>query len=115
MFDPRADVYALKNFTAGGRRFKPGDKVDWRTMSVSERRVRQMAEMRLVSNTRAAPAAPAAPAVDPLAAAMAASTDELDAIDSMVELRAIAEAEGAAIKVSKADQRQAIRDKRAEA
>jgi uncharacterized protein YjhX (UPF0386 family) len=39
--------------------------------------------------------------------------DDLDAIDDMKELRAIADAEGAPYKVSKKDQRQAIRDNRA--
>jgi hypothetical protein len=40
--------------------------------------------------------------------------DDLDAIDDMKELRLIADAEGAPYKVSKTDQRQAIRDNRKE-
>lgn len=131
-FDPALDVFARKYFTANGHRFQPGDKFDWRKMSVSQRRVMQMFESGKIANT---PSAKKKVSTEPKYTPKAikeeytlerkdtalesldyydSSVDDLDAIEDMKELRAIADEIGAGYKVSKVDQRQAIRDKRTE-
>jgi len=48
IFDPQKPLVAVRSFTSGGHRFKPGNAFPWKRLSVSQRRVRQMFELRLV-------------------------------------------------------------------
>jgi hypothetical protein len=117
-FNPSMSVYCRRPFIANGRRYSPNDIFDWRKMSVSMRKVSTMFGSGLLCHQDKAPAP--SPAVEPVAVAapvvepVVAPVDDLDAIDDMKELRLIADAEGAPYKVSKTDQRQAIRDNRKE-
>jgi len=138
-FDPSRPVVARKYFTANGRKYAPGAPLDWRSASISQRRVAQMFDAgKLIHNDKmAVETAPKEPEVvvedkitperikpeitperidNPLESLdyYTTETDDLDAIDDMKKLREIADSIGAPYKVSKADQRQAIRDKRAE-
>ena len=104
-FDPARPVFARKYFMANGRRYAPGAPLDWRSASISQRRVAQMFDAgKLIHNDK--------PEVT--VESLDYYTDDLDAIDDMKELRRIADSEGAPYKVSKADQRQAIREHRKE-
>jgi len=119
-FDPARPVFARKYFTANGRKYAPGTPLDWRSASISQRRVAQMFDAgKLIHNDKMDVIervnAPEVTVEDnPLESLdyYDAETDDLDAIDDMKELRRIADSEGAPYKVSKADQRQAIRDHR---
>jgi len=122
-FDPAQPVFARKYFIANGHKYMPGDMLDWRKASISQRRVMQMFDAgKLTHNdnmaVETAPKEPVEVIVEdnPLESLDYYDTeaDDLDAIDDMKELRAIADEIGAGYKVSKVDQRQAIRDKRAE-
>ena len=107
-FDTTKPTFARRAFTANGHKFAPGKAFDWKSMSLSQRKAKTLFDSGHIGHQESAPISVAvAPAPIALEAA-----DELDLIDDMKELRAIAYAEGAAIKVSKADQRQAIRDNR---
>ena len=131
-FDPARPVFARKYFTANGRKYAPGTPLDWRSASISQRRVAQMFDAgKLIHNDKMdviervnAPEVTVEDKYSPDAIneeynpeaipteAWEYWSDELDAIDDMKELRRIADSEGAPYKVSKADQRQAIRDHR---
>ena len=119
-FDPARPVFARKYFTANGRKYVPGTPLDWRSASISQRRVAQMFDAgKLIHNDKMDVIervnAPEVTVEDnPLESLdyYDAETDDLDAIDDMKELRRIADSEGAPYKGSKADQRQAIRDHR---
>jgi hypothetical protein len=117
-FDPTRPTYARRKFIANGRRYAAGDLFDWRQVALSIRKAKQMFDSGHLGHQDKAPAS--APVVEPVAVAApvvepaVAPVDDLDAIDDMKELRLIADAEGAPYKVSKADQRQAIRDNRKE-
>ena len=118
-FDPAQPVFARKYFTANGRKYAPGAPLDWRSASISQRRVAQMFDAgKLIHNDKMDVIervnAPEVTVEDnPLESLdYYDAGDELDAIDDMKELRRIADSEGAPYKVSKADQRQAIRDHR---
>lgn len=119
-FDPKLAVVARRSFNASGRHYGPGDTFDWRHLAVDQRRVRQMFDSGFLRHFEEevdvpspAPVAPK-PVIEPVFEPVVADEqgDELDAIDDMKELRAIADAEGAPYKVSKADQREAIRENR---
>lgn len=129
-FDPARPVYARKTFTANGRKLTPGTELDWKKLAVDQRRVRNMFDTGYIGHDEPK-AATASNPTDTHAAVKKIVEDEvtpkrideaytperkddLDAIDDLKELRAIADEIGAPYKVSKADQRQAIRDKRAE-
>jgi len=122
VFDPRVEVIARRPFTANGKHFHPGDLFDWRRDAVDLRRVRQLYDAGKLMHPheatvqRPAPA-PEPPAPEPPAPAVAAveapNPDGLDDL-AMPELRDIAKREGAAFKVSRSDQREAIRAHRAE-
>lgn len=143
IFDSSAPLVVRRFFVAAGRHWEPGDVFDWRRLSVAHRRVRQLfdagklmhmsdggevfgpgdiplmgekpsEQTRLVSdlqpntpvNTDAqGAAAPLPPADEP--------EDDLDDLD-MRQLRAIAEEIGAPTRVSRAAQREAIREIRHE-
>ena len=105
VFNPGEPVYARRAITANGHKFNPGDVFDWRKMAVNQRRVRQLFDDGKLMHARVEPVT----VVEPVAVA---EQDDLDLIDDMKELRRIADEIGAPYKVSKADQRQAIRDHR---
>jgi len=135
-FDPARPVFARKYFTANGRKYVPGTPLDWRSASISQRRVAQMFDAgKLIHNDKMdviervnAPEVtvedkftPEEEAAFEAALELAEievvdglnpDLDDLDRIDDMKELRRIADSEGAPYKVSKVDQRQAIRDHR---
>lgn len=103
-FDATQPTYARRKFISNGRRYAPGDLFDWRRLSLSQRKAKMLFDGGHIGHQGSKVVEPITPT----------ETDELDLIEDMKELRAIAHAEGAAIKVSKADQRQAIRDNRKE-
>lgn len=109
-FDPSRPVFARKFFIANGRKFTPGAELDWRKLGVAQRRVQQMFEAGKLGHEGVA----LEPKVDVEQPELFSGevVDELDAIDDMKELRRIADEIGAPYKVSKKDQREAIRDYR---
>ena len=115
-FSAAKPVFARKNFIANGRRFAPGDLLPWRKMAVAERRIRQMFEGGLLTHEMSSSvdfeeafALKPEPKTEVITEESEAK-DDLDQIDSMKELRKIADDIGAPYKLSKAEQRQAIRD-----
>lgn len=139
-FDPTQPVYARRFFVAAGRHYNPGDHFDWQRLSVAQRRVFLLYEAGKLTHETSTdapkaekPKAAPAPAPKPveqevqdddiLAAVIEpaseptpepepeAAADELDSMN-MKELRAIAEAEGAPYRTSRAAQREAIREHR---
>lgn len=125
-FDPARLTYARKYFTAAGRKFVPGDAFDWQKMAIAQRRVVQMFDAGKLTHKDKEPTPKITKPVEitvednPLdslsyyGAPVINEEYDLDAIDDMKELRRIADEIGAPYKVSKADQRQAIRDHRGE-
>jgi len=138
-FDPAQPVIARKYFTANGRKYSPGMDFPWRKDAISQRRVMQMFDAGKITHegkmmVESAPKEPEVIVEDKITPERIneevtperideelpdpgdhwhyVDEDDLDAIDDMKELRIIADAEGAPYKVSKADQRQAIRDNR---
>lgn len=120
-FKPSRPLYVCRPFIANGRHYKPGDAFDWTKKSISARRVSQLFDVRFVDHKPAAAHSPVRPAGSPPPEGAAAPPpeelgspegDDLDAVDTMVSLRKIAEAEGAPIRLSKIDQRAAIREHR---
>lgn len=135
-FDPSKPVYARKAFTANGNKIAGGQQFDWKKLAVAQRRVLQMFEAGYLYHADSKPVNVTVEdkttvklAPEPVDVTFKDKIeeladmgqewdaepvgDDLDAIDDMKELRAIADAEGAPYKVSKKDQRQAIRDNRA--
>lgn len=112
-FDQVRPTYARRAFIANGHRYKSGDLFDWRHIALNVRKAKQLFDSgHLGHRNDDKPIEIEVEDNEILAAAV--EGDELDAIDDMKELRVIADAEGAPYKVSKADQRQAIRDNRKE-
>lgn len=120
-FDASKTAYARRAFIANGHGFKVGDIFDWRRMAVSQRRAKQMFDAGWIKHdTDNDKKAPEPVVIEPEIAVkdkvsfepQVVVEDNLDAIDDMKELRRIADEIGAPYKVSKADQRQAIRDHR---
>lgn len=116
-FDQARPTYARRAFIANGHRYKSGDLFDWRHIALNVRKAKQLFDSGHLGHrnddvVEDKPIEIEVEGNEILAAAV--EGDELDAIDDMKELRAIADAEGAPYKVSKADQRQAIRDNRKE-
>ena len=135
-FDPSKPIYARKAFTANGNKIAGGQQFDWKKLAVAQRRVLQMFEAGYLYHADSKPVnvtvedkTTVKPTPEPVDVTFKDKIEELadmgqewdaepvgydlDAIDDMKELRAIADAEGAPYKVSKKDQRQAIRDNRA--
>ena len=110
-FDKSKPTFARRTFTANGHRYASGDRFDWSRLSVSVRKAKQMFDSGHIGHQEnaVAPALKPQP-VEPLTLG---ATDDLDLIEDMKLLRQIADDEGAPYKVSKADQRQAIRENRA--
>lgn len=128
-FDPARPTYARKYFTAAGRKFVPGDAFDWKKLAVAQRRALQMFDAgKLTHKDEEVTPERIKPEYTPERKSIeeefedqtilsVASGDDLDAIDDMKELRRIADLPEvqAPYKVSKKDQREAIRQHRNEA
>lgn len=136
-FSPASPVYVRRFFVAAGRHWNPGDLFNWQQLSVAQRRVKQLYDAgKLMHHTDVdVPTPPATPAptietevqddtiladaATPLADEPAPPTPLADEPEddlvglNMTELRAIAEREGAPSRVSRAAQREAIREHRA--
>lgn len=127
-FDASKPTYARRKFVANGRRFAPNDLFDWRKMAVSPRRAKQMFDAGWIKHdTENDKKAPEPVVIEPEVIVEDKLPDpgdhwhyvdepkyDLDAIDDMKELRRIADEIGAPYKVSKVDQRQAIREAQAD-
>lgn len=119
VFDPAQPLVVRRFFAYAGRHWNAGDLFPWTQLAVDMRRVRQLFEAGKLMhpNTEYAQPASASPIParfkdeDAPHVTAALESDELDGMN-MRELRAIAEAEGAAIRLRREDQRQAIRDGR---
>ena len=115
-FDPARPVYARKYFTAAGRKFVPGDLFDWRKLAVSQRRALQMFDAGKLMHKAEQQKEDAIEAlnqsVEYYEPEVINEEYDLDDIDDMKELRRIADEIGAPYKVSKKDQREAIREHR---
>lgn len=142
-FDPDQPVFVRRFFVAAGRHLEPGTPFKWRSWAIDQRRVRQLFEAGKLMHAdemvtlsvpaeadlaglQAADQAAYAPAPsieqemqdeDIHHAAVTAPTeqeaDDLDALN-LRELRAIAAEIGAPSRVSREDQREAIRERRRE-
>tara|TARA_R110002153_G_scaffold32088_3_gene97323 strand:- start:153 stop:557 length:405 start_codon:yes stop_codon:yes gene_type:complete len=109
-FDKSKPTFARRTFTANGHRYASGDRFDWSRLSVSMRKAKQMFDSGHIGHhDKSVEPTPKAQPVEPLTLK---ATDDLDLIEDMKLLRQIADDEGAPYKVSKADQRQAIRENR---
>jgi hypothetical protein len=110
-FDAAKPTFVRRKFISNGRHYAVGDVFDWRRLSLTTRKAKQMFDSGHIGHQEAPVAV--APIVvaheEPFVA-----VDDLDLIEDMKELRRIADAEGASYKVSKADQREAIRENRKE-
>jgi hypothetical protein len=135
IFDPRRPLIARRFFVAAGRHYNPGDAFDWRRMAVDQRRVKLLFDAGKLMH----PDTDAAPEAEPLIEVAAVGavpaptiaqevededahhiaatepaeqvSDDLDGLN-MSQLRAIALAENAPSRVSRAEQREAIRENR---
>lgn len=118
-FDPNKPLVVRKPINANGRHYRPGDKFDWRKQGLVTRRVKMLYDQRKVvhedsstfpdiQSQREEVAQPPVREPD----AVERVTDNLDRIDDMKTLKSIAEKEGAPIKRSKDEQREAIRSNR---
>lgn len=132
-FAPESKVFVRRFFVAGGRHWNPGDPFDWQRLAIAQRRVKQLFDAGKLTHDpvtltpKTPPIAAATEDADILAAAATPATeaapepeteaetdtvqDDLTGLD-MKALREIAAAENAPSRVSRAAQRQAIRDKR---
>lgn len=132
-FNPAVPVVVRRFFVAAGRHWNPGDRFDWRTLSIAQRRVKQMfdagklmhpddasapttltpADLAPVADTPVdgAPAADTPAEVTPAAAPAAEVVDDLTDLN-MNELREIADQINAPLRVSREKQREAIREAR---
>ena len=133
-FDPSKKVVVRRPFTGGGRHYRPGDEFVWAHMAVTQRRVRQLYDAGYLyhingygdrhsmvkSSTAGSNFSPSA-AFPPPAQEVGGSSENGSAVEDtqddlsdlkMSDLREIAKSEGAEIKVSKVDQRAAIRENR---
>ena len=110
-FDASKPTYARRKFVANGRRFAPNDLFDWRKMAVSPRRAKQMFDAGWIKHLTEEDKKPVVQEPEPV---VITESDNLDEIDDMKELRRIADEIGAPYKVSKVDQRQAIREAQAD-
>lgn len=139
-FNPTAPVVVRRFFVAAGRHWNPGDLFNWRQISVSQRRVKQLFDAGKLMHAdgiksdwkglqaREAAAAPTPtpePAIEieardqnilATAAAEPADTPAQDDLTdlNMKELRAIADELGVPYKLRSDDQRDAIREARNE-
>lgn len=110
-FDAAKPTIARRSFIASGRHYVAGNAFDWRRLALTPRKAKQMFDSGHIGHEAATVKESLTVESAPV---VLEQPDNLDAIDDMKELRAIADAEGAGYKVSKVDQRQAIRDNRKE-
>lgn len=120
-FNPGDPVVVRRAFTGSGRHYAPGDAFPWQKLAVQQSRVRRLFDAGYLRHESSCQEAPTGfttatvgatpPAPDPVEPG--AFSDDLDEIETMPELRTIADAVGAPYKVSKVDQREAIREARA--
>lgn len=134
-FNPDEPVVARRHFVAAGRHFNIGDSFDWKRMAVNQRRVKQLYDAgklmhrdlataqrpapddksKTVKETKpdsdASEAADTATEAAPLASTNDEPQDDLTDL-SMKELREIADVEKAPTRVSRKEQREAIREHR---
>jgi len=122
VFDFKQDVPVTvrRPFVGGGRHFVPGDAYDWRRLKIDRRKVEKLFQTgHLMHMQEEAPVVAEAPVVEETTDEVVVEpttevlSDDLDAVDSMAELREIAKVEGAPLRLSKDDQRTAIREHRA--
>jgi len=124
-FDPRKEIFVRRNFTANAKKFDRGSAFNWRQIALDVKAVKRLYDAGYLYHEENQPATkqeytpePIKPEYTPKSEDQeilsVASGDDLDAIDDMKELRAIANEIGAGYKVSKVDQREAIRAKRKE-
>jgi hypothetical protein len=141
-FDPTKSTIVRRFFVGAGRHYNPGEVFDWRRLSVDQRRVRLLFEAGKLMHPDGATPPVEEPLIEvgavgavlptiaqemqdedihhvavtttPVYDAETPVVDDLDGLN-MRELRAIAEAEGATTRLRRDDQRQAIRDHRAQA
>lgn len=116
-FDPKTPKVARRPFRIAGRQFQPEEPFPWHLMGISTRRVMQMFMAGKVKDAgpqiATAPVTPGPePVSEPPKPIPAPEADD-DLPDNMGELRFIAELEGAPIKRSKAEQKAAILEHRA--
>ena len=138
-FNPNEPVVVRRHFVAAGRHFKIGDDFDWKRLAVDQRRVKQLYDVGKLMHRALATAQRPAPEPKPEPVTPAPTIEQevqdedihnaaLDAapdpepVDdepqddltdlSMKELRTIAYTEGAPSRVSRKDQREAIREHR---
>ena len=109
-FDKSKPTFARRTFTANGHRYASGDRFDWSRLSVSVRKAKQMFDSGHIGHHEKA--AEVTPKAQPVEQVALEKIDDLDLIEDMKELRRIADEVGVVYKVSKVDQRQAIRDHR---
>ena len=120
VFNPKQPLLVRRAFSAAGRTFQQGDSFDWTRLAISTRRVSLMFEAGQLYHADDSEAVAEAvvevvvtqeetPAVEQTPPP--ADNSDLE-VDSLVVLQAIAQREGAALKSTKAAQRQAIIDKR---
>lgn len=126
-FDPAKPVVARKRFTANGHRFEPGKPFPWQRMAIDTRKAQKLFDTGYIRHPKNGDQVdytmPQAETVsvpqrsaDTTHRGYTASgweSDGLDDIDSLIELKAIAEREGAPTTVSKEGQRRLIREHRA--
>lgn len=121
-FDPRMPLEVRHGFRFAGRDYTAGEPFVWRDKGLSMRRVRQLFDAGKLRNASATPEPVAdvfpetpEPAETPVAVAPElVFSDGLGDIYSLKDLREIAEMEGAPIKRSIKEQRDAIRENRAD-
>lgn len=116
-FDPTRPVFVRRSFKFNGRHWLVGAEFDWRHSAVAQNAVRKLYEAgrlrhQLIDDGQPTPMVPVVATTTEQAPNV--ELDELEGIDEMTTLRDIAKDEGAPLKTSKADQRQAIRDHRQE-
>lgn len=126
--NPGAPLVVRRPFTANGRRYSRGDVFPWRRLAIDFAKVRRMYENNylehagtvqpVVDEGFSVPAETPAPMEEYVPAqvnndAPAQVSDDLDAIEDLGELRTIADEVGAPYRRSKAEQREAIREARA--
>lgn len=120
VFNPKQPLLVRRAFSAAGRTFQQGDSFDWKRMSISTRRVALMFDSGHLYHADDSEAVAEAVVEEVVTEAVVTETEQTPPpadnsdleVDSLVVLQAIAQREGAALKSTKAAQRQAIIDKR---
>ena len=112
-FQRDTPVFVFRSFIAHGRRWNRGDDFPWQALGIPDHKVAILFRTgRLKHRTGETQPAPVSVEPAPQPVMPPPVGDDLDQIDDMKELRRIADDIGAPYKVSKADQRQAIREAR---